>query len=1309
MNRIFAAMLCAAALAFAQSEVTSVTGTVTDPTGAAVPGATVQVINLATSIKVNATTSENGSYTVPALPAGGYRVSVTKAGFKTETVENVTLIAGVAGTVNVKLEVGQASETVEVTAGAEIVQAQTADVSTNLTGRQLTDLPFATRNAVELMVDAPGTQTPTNPRSSSINGLPKGAINVTIDGMNTQDNMLKSSDGYFSYIMPSIDALQEVTMTSTAAGVDTTGEGGVQIKFVTRSGTNQWHGGGFWQTRNTFFNSNYYFNNNSGLPRDIMRLNQEGGHIGGPIKKNKLFFFANAEIYRYPGTNSYTRNYLTPSASSGIFTYADASGAQHNVNVLSLAQAANASLPSSVRPFLTTADPSFAKTFALMQTAGAQGVVKNNISSGDYNTLTTSYQPTGLDARDFFTTRIDYNVTQKHTVSFVYNYDWYQSVPDFLNNIVPDFPGTGTVLFGNVNTGQGSNRFDGTISWRATLSSNLTNELRAGLNGGTVVFFGGVSPGLFTPWKGYVPSFASAGTALSGVTTTSGPQRRNAPVKNVGDTANYLHGSHQISFGGTFDQINLFQQIEGSAMFPRLALGIASGDPINTGSTNIFTTANFPGATSTQLSNAAALYADVTGRISTITTQEVLSETSHQYQFGIAPIDRDRLREIGLFIQDQWRVKPNLTATIGFRVEKEFAFQNLNGLYSQVTYPAIWGASGVGNLFKPGTLAGAAPTYTQLGDNAYTAPLVPAPALSIAWQIHPVDGFLSIFTGKHEGAAVLRGGYSIATVREGMGVYQSLYGSNQGLTQDASVANSSYPSVFGPAGSVSFSDAAFPSRASSLPTTETFPLPATFTSSMNAISPHLKIGYAQSWNLSYQRSLDKNTVLDLRYTGNHGTDLWRQMNINEVNTIENGFLNEFQIAQNNLTIQRGGNIANPNTNNNANYNNFGNVGLPGQKAVPILQTALGTTNDSTTASYLQNGQAGSSANSIATNASRMGNLTAAGYPKNMFVVNPDVAGGGAFLLTNDGASFYDALQLEVRRRMTNGFTVQGSYVWSKSLARGSTNSSSDSSTPNTLRNEALDKGPSPFDIRQAIKFNWIYELPFGTGKAFSPSNMVLRKVVEGWQISGVARFQSGTPLLLSSYATFNNNNSGVVLHNMSLSQLQSMVGVYKSNLQGSTGSIVYYLPPPVDEPTSISKTTGLPSPTVSGITSSNNNNLITNTQAAFGVNNLLQTQVNPNAPYIGPAAAGQAGCLCYIYLPWQRHLDLEVQKNIRIRESMSLQIAASFLNALNITNFLPGANTTSTTFGQVTSAYRDISGTVDPGARIIEFRARFNF
>lgn len=1292
MKRVFAALLFAAALALAQVDVTSVTGAISDPTGAAVPGAAVQVVNLATGAVLNTTSNEKGIYTVPALPAGAYRVTVSKSGFKTQTIENVSLIVGVPGTVNAKLEVGAATETVQVTAGAEIVQAQTADVSTNLTGRQVQDLPFATRNAVELLVDAPGTQTPTNPRSSSVNGLPKGAINITIDGMNTQDNDLKSSDGYFSYIMPSIDAIEEVTMSSSASGVDSTGQGGVQIKFVTRSGTNSWHGGGFWQTRNTDFNANYFFNQQVGLPRDVMRFNQEGGHIGGPIKKNKLFFFGNVEIYRYPGTNLYNRTYLTPLASSGVFTYADASGAQHQVNMLALAAAANASLPSSVRPYTTTLDPTFQKTFQLMQSAGAMGIVKNNIASGDYNTLTTSYQPSGTDSRNFYTTRIDYNITQKHILSFVYNFDWYASVPDFLNNIVPDFPGTGTVLFSNVSTGQRSNRFDGTISLRSTLSASLTNEFRAGLNGGTVLFFDAVSPGMFSPWKGYVPSFASPGpNSLQGVTTTSGPQRRNAPVKDIGDTMTWIHGNHQFSFGGSWDQINLWQQIEGSALFPRMSLGIAAGDPVNTGSTSIFTAANFPGATSNQLGYAANLYADVTGRVNTITTQVVLSEANHQYTQHAAPIDRDRMREFGMFFQDQWRAKPNLTLTLGLRVEDQLSFVNQDGLYSQVTYQNIWGVSGVGHLFAPGVLTGQTPVYTQLTGTGYNPPLVPAPSVGVAYQIHPSEGFLSIFTGKHEGAAVLRGGYSIATVREGMGVYQSLYGSNQGLTIDASVANSTYPSIFGPAGSVNFGDSNLPSRVSSLPATENFPLATSFTSSMNAINPGLKIGYVQSWNVGYQRELDRNSVVEFRYTGNHGTDLWRQYNLNEVNIVENGFFNEFQIAQQNLAIARGGSLY-----QNTGVVNFGNQGLPGQRPIPIIQTALGTTSDSTSAGYLLNGQAGQFAGAISSNATRMANLRAAGYPANFFVVNPDVGSGGAYVLTNDGASFYDALQIELRRRLTSGFTIQGSYTWAKALARGATSSSSDSSQPLTLRNQSLDKVPEGFDIRHALKFNWIYELPFGPGKRFAPSNIVAKKLVEGWQISGVARFQSGTPLLLSSYQTFDTQSGGVVLHNMTLAQLRGMVGIRKTSLQGANGGIVYYLPPPSTTSTA-------------GLNSSNNTNLIYNTEAAYNDGGLLPSQVDPNAPYISPAPAGQMGCLCYIYLPWQRHFDLELQKNTRIGEKVTLQIAANALDAFNFTNFLPGSNTTSSSFGQVTSAYRDISGTVDPGARIIEFRARINF
>jgi hypothetical protein len=1288
MKRLFAVLLLAASYALAQINTTSVVGTVTDPTGAVVPGAAIHAVELATGAKFDTTTSDKGEYSIPSLPAGAYRISVSKAGFKAEVLDEVTLIVGVTGTVNATLVVGQASETVQVTADAEIVQATSAQVSSGLTGRQIMDLPFATRDAVELLVDVPGTSTPTTPRSSTVNGEPKGALNITMDGMNTQDNFLKSNDGYFSYIMPSVDSLQEVSMNSSAAGVDATSQGGVQINFVTRSGTNQWHGGGFWQVRNTDFDANYYFNNSVGLPRDIIKLNQEGGHIGGPIIKNKLFFFGNVEIYREPGSNLYSRTYLTPSASSGIYTYATSSGAIQQVNTLALAAAANPSMPAGSIPYPTTADPVLAKTFALMQSAGAMGSVKTNQSANDFNTLTTSYQPTGTDARDFFTARIDYNVTQKHVLSFIYNYNWYAAVPDFLNNVVPDFPGTGAVLFSNVVTGQYSQRFDGTISLRSTIKPTLINELRTGLNGGTVVFFGLIAPGMFDPWHGYVPSFASPGTTLSGVDTNAGPQRRNAPVKNVGDTLTWVKGSHQFSFGGNWDQINLYQQVEGSGLFPSIAMGIASGDPINTGSTSIFTSANFPGASTTQLSQAANLYADVVGRVSSITQSVVLGESNHQYGPG-APIDRDQVREFGFFGQDQWRIAHNLTLTAGLRLEKQGALVNLDHLYTEVSYPGMWGISGVGNLFNPGYTPGQAPVYTPVS-NPYNPPAVFAPSIGLAWSLPAMEGLAGAIFGRHAATSVLRGGYAIATVREGMDVFSAIYGANQGITQSTSISPTTYPTIFGAPGSVELSGN-IPSRNSTIAPTPSYPIAALAGNSVYGIDPNLKMGYVQSWNFSFQREVDRNTVVDVRYTGNHGTDLWREMNLNEVNILSSGYLTQFQAAQNNLAIARGGNIY-----NNTNIINFGNQGLPGQVNIPIISTALGTTSDSTTAGYLTLGQAGTAANATATNTTRMASLAAAGYPANLFQVNP-LGGGNANLLTNNGASYFDALQIEVRHRLASGFTMSGSYQFAKNLADGaiaSNGNTADNAT--TLRNLRLDRTVTGFDIRNAIKFNWIYELPFGANKRFNPSNAVARKVIGGWQISGVVRLQSGTPIELGGLDTFNTNSSGVVLHNVTLPQLQKMMGIYKTSQAGPNGGIVYYLPPPATSSTA-------------GLNSSNNTNLIYNTEAAFQENGLTPAQVDPNAPYISPAAAGQMGAQDFLYLPWQRHFDLELQKNTRIGEKVTLQIAASALDVLNLTNFLPGSNTTSSTFGQVTTAYRDISGTVDPGARIIEFKVRVNF
>jgi hypothetical protein len=621
-----------------------------------------------------------------------------------------------------------------------------------------------------------------------------------------------------------------------------------------------------------------------------------------------------------------------------------------------------------------------------------------------------------------------------HHLSFVYNYDKYTSIPDFLNNVVAAFPGTGVTLGSSVQTGQNSNRFAGTLSLRSQFGSHVTNEWRGGLNGGTVLFFPDVGPGMFSPWRGYRPIFGS--TYISGVTTATSSQRRNAPVKNIADNVSVMKGSHLISFGGEFTQVNSWQLIASTDTMPTITFGAATGDPI----LNTFVGANMPLSTTTNQSDAATLYFLLTGRVSSIGKQLVLDEKTHQYGAN-PPIDRNMQREYGGYVQDTWRAMRNLTINLGLRFEKQGAYQNLNGLYSRVGYNALWGLSGVGNLFSPGTLTGVTPTFVQQQGNNYNTPPAWAPSVGLAWQVPKMDGIFAKIFGDHEGASVVRAGYAMSTVREGQQLFISLWGLNQGITQTASVSNSTTPADFGAAGSVLFRQATLPTK-SGLTSTPVYPIPAGFTTSLNDFQPNMHLGYVQSWNIGWQRELGKDSVVELRYTGNHGVHLWRQYNLDEVNIFENGFLKEFQVAQNNLRIARGGDIT-----KNTSVNNWGNTGLAGQAATPMLQTAIGNTTDSTLAGQLLLGQAGSAASGIATNSGRMTNLTAASStacggkpcPVNLFVVNPTVASGGSYVETNDGQSYYDALQIELRRRMSHGVSIQGSYVFAKSLSNGPTN------------------------------------------------------------------------------------------------------------------------------------------------------------------------------------------------------------------------------------------------------------------------------
>jgi hypothetical protein len=442
-------VLALVSIAAAQVTTTGrLSGVVTDAQGALVPGATVVAVSDQSKQEFTVTANDEGGWAIPSVPNGIYTVTISAPNFKQTVVKAVKVDVGQPTTVNATLEVGGANEQVVVAAGGEILQTESTSVSTTITGRQISELPFTTRDALQLVLTLPGVQSPGAPRTSSINGLPKGSVNLTLDGANIQDNFLRSSDGFFTQIQPKSDAVQEVTVSTAVPGAESAGEGAVQVRFVTKSGSPEFHGGGFWQYRSPKFNSNYYFNNIDGLPRDNLVLRQFGGHIGGPIliphllkNREKAFFFVNYEEFQLPQTYPTGTNFvLTPDALTGNFTYKDSGGTVRTINLLSLAAS---------RGYPSTIDPTVAKGLALVD-AGARssGSLKSRVASAnDYNRLEYNFQDPGTNIRRFPTGRLDWNITKNQHVEFTHNYQHYLSNPDGVNSQFDVAgPGTGIVI-----------------------------------------------------------------------------------------------------------------------------------------------------------------------------------------------------------------------------------------------------------------------------------------------------------------------------------------------------------------------------------------------------------------------------------------------------------------------------------------------------------------------------------------------------------------------------------------------------------------------------------------------------------------------------------------------------------------------------------------------------------------------------------------------------------------------------------------------------------------------------------------------
>lgn len=1284
--KLFSALIIASAcslLAFGQSGTTApLSGSVLDPNGAAISGAEVTVKNNATGTEFKVKSSGSGAYTVPALGAGVYTVTVEAPGFKKAVIQDVQILAATPATANVTLEVGAASESVVIQGGGEVLQTQSANIATTITGRQIIELPFTSRDALDLVLLLPGTSTPGRPRTSTVNGLPKGALNLTMDGINIQDNTLKSSDGFFTYIRPRVDAIEEVTLSTATPGAESSSEGAVQIKFVTKSGNNDYHGSLYEYHRNPALNSNYWFSNRAGQPRARVLLNQFGGRVGGPISIPKLFngrdrafFFVNYEEYRLPEQAFRQRTILNPLTQTGVFQY-NTSGGVQQVNLLQLA-----ARQTNCSGCTSTIDPTIGKLLAdIRQSTTTTGFIEQLT---DPNLQRFSFTNTGGQRRTFTTVRFDFNLSSKHKLENIYNYDYFGSKVDFLNSadpIFPGFPGQASQL---------SNRFSDVIALRSTLTPTLVNEARFGFTGGTVVFFPENSVANFNGsvanQQGFLLSISAAGinNALPG--TANGPQRRNAPTWQFNDTLNWTRGSHSMSYGYSFTQVNFWGRNQ--TLVPSISFGIDTNDPANA----MFTTANFPGAATADLSRARAIYAVLTGHITAINGNARLDENGKYVYLGELT-QKFRQREMGFFAQDAWRVKPNLTLTAGLRYEVQFPFTAANNVFSQVTFDDLFGESGPGNLFKPGTLTGRPSQYTAFAPGSHTNNIDKnnfAPSIGVTWSPNWKEGVLKRVFGEG-GQTVFRGGYSIAFNREGMNVFSSILGGNPGASittnRNLTLGNlGALPLLLRETSRLG---------APSFPSSPTYPNTGLITDGVNAFNPNLGLGYVQSWTIGVQREINKDTVVEVRYVANRGVKQWQQYDLNETNIIENGFLNEFKLAQANLKA----NIA------AGRGNNFRYAG-PGTGTAPlpiILSYFSGKVDPSVVANYSSTNFASTTfVNTLATNgpspfgfagslfgnATFRGNAIAAGLPINFFQVNPGKL-GGAFTMENNGRSYYDAAVVELRRRLSHGLLVQGSYTFARNLTNMPVSSSVVFYQPPTLREVAGDKTLSPFGITHALKLNWIYDLPFGRGKAFGGGvNRLADLAIGGWEFHGTARIQSGSP----------NNLGNVQLVGMTRNDLQKALKIRKE------ASAVYFLP----------------------------QDIIDNTIKAFNVSATSATGYSalgaPTGRYISPASGasciesfgGECGTTnLVLYGPSFTRFDLSVVKKFKFTERINFEFRAEFLNAFNNINFLVGSAASdvvavggfgSATFGQTANAYQDTSTTNDPGGRLIQFVARINF
>jgi hypothetical protein len=792
------------------AQTAAITGTILDASNAGVPDATVTATNLATAAVRTATTDSTGNYSIPDLPIGSYDVSVGKTGFSTLQFRNLQLTVAQNLTLNGNLEVGAVTQSVEV-AGAAVapINLEDAQLSNVVDSRRILDLPLITRDPYQLVLLSPGAlQIPNDSLGGfSINGQRERNNNFMLDGVDNNDAGVPGSPGGVAGLNP--DATQEFRVITNNFLPEFGRNTGAIVDIVTRSGSNQFHGDAYEFNRVNAMAARDFFNPSPTPgetdPQNPFVRNQFGASFGGPIKKDKTFFFVNAEWDRFRTT--LTNEAVVPSAAfkSGIFDY---NGQQINLTS-----------PSSPNNALgLPLDPTMQKVFSLYPNPNGPAL---DSLRGIY------FFPTGVptDAANV-TFRVDHHLSDKYTLSARYIYNG-SNTGNSLDEIVPGLGGVSTA-------GQGHN---GALNFTAAFTPTLVNEFKFGLNRNDALFgcnghgaldqtgpldqFGFGTDYSFVT-SANVPTISSLGCTALG---DSNSQYRRYGTWFFADNLTWVKGRHTIKVGGEFRYIfeNGYDAFGSRPVVDFTAFG-------NFGINIVNCPVACNNASDEVMQTMAAALLGVPG---------IQSQTQFFNSGGTRTATDYRLlvqHEYGAFIQDSWKMRNNLTLELGMRYEFYGVPFERNGNLSNVldqqpydTAPITFQTVGPG-------------TGRQMYSDDYKDF---EPRIGLAW-----DPFS---TGKTS----IRIGYGIFHDR----VFGNLFG-NLRADPPFETGFQNFPNT----GSSIVTLANLPPPATQPAPPGAVP-DGSYLSGLEIIDPNLKTPYSQSWNVGVQRDLGHGGILEVNYVG----------------------------------------------------------------------------------------------------------------------------------------------------------------------------------------------------------------------------------------------------------------------------------------------------------------------------------------------------------------------------------------------------------------------------------------------------------